>query len=87
MYVSLSVQSTSSPAGEPRQVRSVCADRSMARVRGEYLEMPGLQLTIRQAARLLGLDEGMCARLLDSLAQQGFLRLTPRGQYARADTV
>jgi hypothetical protein len=87
MHVRLSVPSTSSPTGEPSQVRSAWADRSMARVRGEYLEMPGLQLTIRQAARLLGLDEPVCARLLGSLAHEGFLRLTPRGQYARADTV
>lgn len=53
------------------------------RIRGEYLEMPGLQLTSPQAMRLLGLDERTCVRLLGLLVEVGFLRRTGVGTYAR----
>ena len=53
------------------------------RVCGEYLEMPGLRLTPRQAQRLWGLDEQTCTRILDELLQNGFLRVTYDGRYAR----
>jgi len=34
-------------------------------VRGEYLDMPGLTLTLAQAARLWGRDQAICAGLLN----------------------
>jgi len=49
------------------------------RVRGEYLEMPGLTLTIVQAQRLWGLDETRCSSVLASLVDAGFLQRTKRG--------
>lgn len=54
------------------------------RVRAEYLEMPGLRLTRRQAQRLFGLDEQACARVLDDLVHQHFLIHRPDGYYVRA---
>lgn len=53
----------------------------IARLRDEYLEMPGLALTPRQACRLFGLDADTCRAVLGTLTQEGFLRCTPRGTY------
>jgi predicted transcriptional regulator of viral defense system len=54
------------------------------RVRAEYLEMPELSLTVRQAARLWNLDPSLCRHVLERLAQGGFLAATRRGVYRRA---
>ena len=43
------------------------------RVRGEFLEMPGLRLRIEQAQRLWGLDRSTCEELLSSLVEANFL--------------
>jgi len=43
------------------------------RVSSEFLEMPGLRLTVAQAARLFSLDRERCRRLLESLVQNGAL--------------
>lgn len=45
-----------------------------ARCRGEFLDMPGLLLNIRQAARLFGVDPIECKSLLEALVESGFLR-------------
>jgi DNA-binding IclR family transcriptional regulator len=58
-------------------------EQILERIRGEFLEMPGLALTSPQARRLLGLDEQRCHRLLDRLVEIRFLRRTGTGQYAR----
>ncbi|MBI3048444.1 MAG: hypothetical protein HYY76_09025 [Acidobacteria bacterium] len=55
----------------------------LRRICGEYLEMPGLQLTARQAQRLWGLDEATCAQLLAFLAESKFLTCTVDGKYVR----
>ena len=54
------------------------------RVRGEFNEMPGLQLTIAQAARLFGMDQASCRRVIDALVAAAFLRWTPAGTIVRA---
>ena len=53
-------------------------------VRAEYLEMPGLRLTGRQAQRLWALDGATCDALLDMLESTHFLRRSPRGDYMLA---
>ena len=55
------------------------------RVRGEFLEMPGLQLTMPQAARLWGLDQAACRDVIDALVESAFLRWTPAGTIVRVD--
>ena len=50
------------------------------RVRGEFNEMPGLQLTIPQAARLLGIEPDACRDVIDALVESAFLRRTPAGR-------
>jgi hypothetical protein len=54
------------------------------RVRGEFIEMPGLQLTLTQAARLWGLDLASCRNVVDVLVESAFLRWTDGGKIARA---
>jgi hypothetical protein len=49
----------------------------------EFLEMPGLQLTVGQARRLWTLDDATCRRLLESLVEAKFLRRTEQGTYMR----
>ena len=63
--------------------RTIAIDDLVQRVRSEYLEMPGLGLTLAQAARFLSLDQSTCARLLDALVQARFLTLTSKGLYVR----
>ena len=56
----------------------------LMRIQSEYKEMPGLVLTEAQARRLWNLDRATCAVLLALLAEHGFLKRTPSGQYVRA---
>jgi hypothetical protein len=53
------------------------------RIRGEFLEMPGLSLTPQQAARLWDVDRITSERVLDLLASTGFLARTREGAYLR----
>lgn len=53
------------------------------RVSAEFLEMPGLSLTMLQACRLFGLPQPECQSLLTALVSQGFLARTPEGHYIR----
>jgi hypothetical protein len=55
----------------------------LQRIRGEFLEMPGLSLTIQQAKRLWGLDEPTCRELLEWLVEAEFLCRLPHGAYSR----
>ena len=43
------------------------------RVQAEFQEMPGLKLTVPQAARLFNLERARCERVLDALVDDGAL--------------
>ena len=61
-------------------------DQILSRIRGEYMEMPGLRLTRAQAQRLWGLDEQTCLALLLALEQAKFLWRSHTGRFRlRAD--
>ena len=60
------------------------AEPLIARVVGEYRDMPGLSLTVRQAQRLFGLDAITCQRVLDSLVEVGHLSWRA-GRFSKAD--
>jgi hypothetical protein len=47
-------------------------------VLGEFREMPGLKLTVAQAARLFSLDAARCERVLVALVVRGVLASTGR---------
>lgn len=55
------------------------------RIRSEFMEMPGLRLTMAQAVRLWGLDMPVCRDVIDVLVRSEFLRWTPAGTLARID--
>lgn len=59
------------------------SDQMLQRIRGEFLEMPGLQLTRPQARRLWGLEEDECGQFLEFLVETGFLCRRGRDSYAR----
>ena len=56
----------------------------VARIRGEYLEMPGLRLTFAQACRFWQVDPSTCETLLDQLVREAFLYKTDNGAYIAA---
>jgi hypothetical protein len=53
----------------------------VGRIRAEFLEMPGLSLTSRQAQRLWSLEPRRCETVLNALIDSQFLRRTRRGQF------
>lgn len=55
----------------------------LARIRSEYIEMPGLVLTLPQAARLWGLGPRRAAELLTVLLDAGFLACDKKALYRR----
>jgi hypothetical protein len=55
------------------------------RIRGEFLEMPGLRLTPEQARRLWRLDETACDAILGALVDARFLAKTRDGAFIRQD--
>jgi hypothetical protein len=52
------------------------------RLNGEYREMPGLRLTVRQAARLFGIELHVAATVLDELRSSRVLTLATDGAYS-----
>jgi hypothetical protein len=63
------------------------ADRFAAdlrRAQAEFLEMPGLQLTEAQAARLWAFDSALCSAVLSRLVESRFLVRRRNASFARA---
>jgi hypothetical protein len=60
-------------------------DEVLQRIQGEYVEMPGLRLTVAQAQRLWGLDRDVCNALLGALVDTKFLAQTRDGAYVRTE--
>ena len=57
------------------------------RIRGEFLEMPGLRLTPEQARRLWRLDETACDAVLGALVDAHFLARTRDGAFVKDEKV
>jgi hypothetical protein len=57
----------------------------LAQIRGEFREMPGLTLTLRQASRLWNLDPLTCDVALRTLVEEDFLARTRLGGFRRAE--
>ncbi len=60
-------------------------EEMLLRMKGEFLEMPGLRLTEAQARRLWGLDADSCGALLRELVYANFLFLTHNGAFMRVE--
>jgi hypothetical protein len=73
-------------ADQPMQVRSEEQDLHalQSRVAAEFQEMPGLRLTVPQAARLFSIEAVRCQRVLGALVDRGELA-TDGLAFARAD--
>lgn len=54
-------------------------EASLRRVRAEFLEMPGLKLTVTQAERLWGMDHATCVAHIEELLSRRFLMRTRDG--------
>jgi len=53
------------------------------RVRFEFMEMPGLELTLAQAGRLWNMGADDCRYVMEALVDAGFLRWTARRTIVR----
>jgi len=58
-------------------------ERTITRVRAEYLEMPGMRLTQRQMERLCGISPQHTDEILTRLLKEKFLRRHPDGTFGR----
>lgn len=67
-----------------RRPAPVSNEHLLQRVRGEFLEMPGLRLTRAQAQRLWGLDNLTCEEVLRGLIERQFLVCSTDGRYMRS---
>ena len=56
---------------------------ALRRAKAEFLEMPGLKLTVAQAARLWHFDSVLCTAVLSRLVEQRFL-IETNHSFARA---
>ena len=63
--------------------RQESLERLVRRLQSEFLEMPGLKLTLGQAQRLWGLERESCDALLGALVDARFLARTPEGAFMR----
>jgi hypothetical protein len=57
------------------------------RIRQEFDEVPGLQITLEEGVRFWALDAETCAKILGELHQLGFLVQTSGGRYRRAPVI
>jgi Fic family protein len=77
--------SATSIGGDPVSLDSSEPMRSkvIQRIQAEYMEMPGLKLTLPQAARLFGVSAHESQRVLSELMACGFLGRDQKGAYRR----
>jgi hypothetical protein len=68
---------TLSPRTSPR------IEQLVTRIRAEFLELPGLRLTLSQASRLFGVDRMECEHVLCELVSHRFLKTMGDGSFIR----
>jgi len=56
----------------------------LERLKGVFLEIPGTQMNVADAARLSGLDHALCGVILSALEDARFLRRGRDGLYQRS---
>lgn len=65
-------------------MRTRAFEQLVKRVKSEFVEMPGLRLTIEQCSRLWGLERTECEAVLHVLVHRKFLSVKADGKYGRA---
>jgi hypothetical protein len=61
-------------------------DVLVTRIKSEFNESPGMCLTLRQGARLWGISPEECARVVEQLVKEDFLRWTRNGELVRTES-
>ena len=72
---------------ESSQGTLTAMEHMLRRIQGEFMEMPGLRLTCRQAQRLWNLDQLVCESLLAALVDVRFLTESDGVFLQRTDAV
>jgi hypothetical protein len=76
------------PASVPAERRDEADYHAlMCRICSEFEEMPGLSVTVVQAARLFGLAPDVASRILHGLAEAGVLRAKRNGRFVLREEV
>ena len=71
------------PNGPPANMDT---DVLVTRIKSEFNESPAMCLTLRQGARLWGIAPEDCAKLVDRLVAEQFLRWTRNGELVRVES-
>ena len=61
-------------------------DEAVQRLRGVFLEIPGTQLSLTEAAVMSGLDRSVCESVLQALEDAKVLRRGRNGRYQHNDS-
>ena len=64
-------------------MHSITHEEAVLRIAVDYIEMPDLIVTARQATRLWNLPAETCERALRALVERGFLAQTRAGAFLR----
>jgi hypothetical protein len=83
MTTTVTAAMTREEASEPADGAAGVTLGLLLRIRGEFLEMPGMRLTLRQAMRLWNLDAATCEAALRLLVERRFLSFTAQGAFRR----
>jgi hypothetical protein len=67
----------------PERLSDEVWDATIARVRGEFDEMPCIRVTSEQASTLLGVPQPASDWILERLTRDGFLARSSQGEYMR----
>jgi DNA-binding IclR family transcriptional regulator len=67
----------------PTELLTSDSPRTIRMIRAEFEEMPGMHLTLAQAARLWDMPREACERVLEHLVGTGFLVRHRSRTYAR----
>jgi len=66
---------------------TLALDLLTQRIREEFDEAPGLQISVEEGVRFWALDAETCAKVLSELHQAGFLVRAQDGRYHRAAAI
>ncbi len=70
-------------AGDRNRPSKLSNPETAARIAAEFREMPGLSVTLAQAARLFDLPRDECWQLFGELQSQGIIEMSLDGLYRR----
>jgi hypothetical protein len=76
---------SNTPAHHLHDQNADALSRAVQRVKAEFLEMPGLTLTVAQASRLWSFEASFCMAVLSALEEARFLVRTRHSTFARAE--